>query len=230
MFMNKNNLFRFLMIFPLVALTFATCKEEDETVTSSLSIIEADKTQAFEIAGGSKTIVVTATAAFTAVVEVDKDWCTVSDVTESLFKLNVTKNTDAPRTAIVTLSLEGAPDVEITVTQAAEDAALLINPRMFHFDSPAAAERTATVTTNRSTYTATVETGKTWVTTEINGASLKVKVEESKVEAEREAKIIVHVDGATDVELHVTQAAYVLPVPITTQTAQWNVATPGSIN
>jgi hypothetical protein len=100
---------------------------------------------------------------------------------------------------------------------------------MIHFTTPLAGERTATVTTNRPTYTATVETGKTWVTTEINGTSLKIKVTDSEDPAGREAKITVHVDGAEDVEVHVTQAEYNGPLPIPALTAQWNVAAPGNI-
>jgi hypothetical protein len=230
--MDKNKFFKFLMIFPVVAMLFTACKDEEESEPPSLSVNAADKSLSFEVAGGSKTIVVTANAAFTVAVESGKTWCTVSDITGALFKINVAANTETEaRAAKVTVSLTGAPDVEINVSQAGvvlPPAVLLVTPRMFHFDTPAAAERIATVTTNRPTYTATVESGKTWLTTEINGEALKIKVAASAEEAEREASITVHVDGAEDVTLHVTQAAYVPPVVLPAATAKWNVAAPGN--
>jgi hypothetical protein len=227
-----NKLCRLFVIFSMASVLFA-CKDDEETVAPELTVSAADKNLSFETAGGSKTVVVTANAAFTATVESGKTWCTVSDLTEALFKVNVAENTETEsRSAKVTLSLTGAPDVEITVTQAGvvlPPAVLMVMPSMFHFDTPAAGERTAVVTTNRPSYTATVESGKTWVTTSINGANLAIKVEASTVEAEREANVTVHVDGATDVVLHVTQAAYVPPVVTPDATALWTVAAPGNL-
>jgi hypothetical protein len=232
----KFNFFRFLTILSMAAVMFACGDDEkpdEPAITPKLEISAADKSLAFTVEAGSKTIVVTANADYTVTVETDKSWCTISDKTESLFKVNVTANTaNEERTAKVTVSLEGAPSVEITVTQAGvplPPAALLVSPKMFHFDTPAAGEKKTTVTTNRDAFTVTVETGKTWVTTEIDGNTITIKVEESTVEAEREAKITVHVDGAEDVILHVTQAAYVPPVTAPNATKKWTVAAPGDI-
>jgi hypothetical protein len=233
-----SKFFRFLM---LVSLTFGliACGDDNNEETPAvptLSISAADKSVSFEKDAGSKTIVVTASEGqFTATVEADKSWCTVSDITQSLFKINVTENTDAEaRTAKITVSLTGAESVEITVTQAPTvvelpAAVLMVHPHMFTFDTPLAGEKLTTVTTNRPTYTATVEAGKTWVTTEINGETLKIKVEASEVEAERSATITVHVDGATDVVLTVTQAAYVPPIVAPAATAKWTIESPGNL-
>jgi hypothetical protein len=217
------------------------CGDDDDDVkpdveTPKLEIGAADKSLAFTAAAGSKTVVVTASAAYTVTVETDKTWCTISDKTESLFKVNVAENTATEaRTAKVTVSLAGATSVEITVTQAGvpeqplPPASLFVYPKMFHLDTPLAGERVTIVTTNRDVYTVTVEAGKTWVTTEKHGDTITIRVEESTIEEEREATITVHVDGAEDVILHVTQAAYVPPDTAPNATKKWTDAAPSDI-
>jgi hypothetical protein len=54
-------------------------------------------------------------------------------------------------------------------------------------------------------------------------------VEASEVEAERSATITIHVEGATDIVLTVTQAAYVPPITAPAAVAKWTVAAPGNL-
>jgi hypothetical protein len=231
-----KKLSRLIAIMMMASVLFACSKDDEkETVSPVLSVSAADKNLSFAVAGGSKTIVVTANATFAAVVENGKPWCTVSDVTESLFKVNIAANTEKEsRTAKIILSLAGAPDVEIgikqdSVVEVLPPAVLMVMPKMFHFGTPVEGERNAVVTVNRDSYTVTVESGKTWVTTSIDGNNLTIRVAASEVEAEREATITVHADGAEDVVLHVSQAAYVPPVTAPNATAKWTVAAPGNI-
>jgi len=108
---------------------------------------------------------------------------------------------------------------------------LSVSSQAFHFTT-LAGEKYAVIITNRPDYTATVEAGQTWVKAEkinIVPPTLKISVEASEVEAEREAKIIVHADGVPDVELRVRQAAYIPPLRAPDATVKWNATAPGNI-
>jgi hypothetical protein len=82
------------------------------------------------------------------------------------------------------------------------------------------------VVTASAVYTVTVESGKTWMTATNNGNVLTVKVDASTEVIEREANITIHVDGAEDVIVRVTQAPYVPPL---IPTSKWTVAAPGNM-
>jgi hypothetical protein len=232
-----NKFFRLFLMSTMAFTVFACGEDEEPAPVVELSINAADKTQAFDETGGSKTIVVVASGAFTAIS--DQTWCTISGLTQSLFKIEVAANTTTEaRTAKVTVALTGATSIEIAVSQAATPevvlppAILMAQPLMFHFDTPVAGLKYATITTNREDYDVIVNAD--WVTTEktadqLDQLLLKIMVAESKVEAEREATVTIHVDGATDVVLHVSQAAYIPPVVAPNATAKWNVAAPGNI-
>jgi len=232
-----NKFFK-LFLMTTMAFTVFACGEDDEPVPAPvvLSVNAVDKAQAFEVTGGSKTVVVTASAAFTATS--DQTWCTISGLTQVLFKIDVAANTTTEaRTAKITVALSGATSIEIAVSQAAvvlPPAILMAQPHMLTFDTPKVGEKYATVTINRPDYDVTVQAGADWLTTEktadqLDQLLLKIKVAANFGETDREATITLHVDGATDVVLHITQAAGYAPVDPGATSAKWNVATPNRI-
>jgi hypothetical protein len=86
---------------------------------------------------------------------------------------------------------------------------------------------TKTVLVTASTeFTATVESGKTWISTYVGGNVLRITTEASSDLSEREAGITVHVDGATDVTVRVSQNPYIPPVA---SAGKWTVAAPGNM-
>jgi hypothetical protein len=199
-----------------VTVSLAKTPDVDIIVTQEptplLEVSDEDKVPQFEVGGGSKTITVTANDAFTVRVEDSKEWCTVSDITATNFKVSVTANPAfEPRTAKITVSLANAPDVEIVVTQAAVSIVISVEPNQVAFNSGFAGERTVTVRSNGPQFTFTADASQSWVTAEvIDDATLKVKVASnpnSTASTERTAKVTVRVTGAEDVEVDVIQSA-----------------------
>jgi hypothetical protein len=147
---------------------------DDDAANPVLAIDNAATSQSFTAAGGIKTVDVTANGQFSATVENNKTWCYVPEITATSFNISVAANTGIEAcTAKVTVSLNGAPSIDVIVTQEAvgipEPPAptLSVSPQTVNFNSHEADSRTVTVTTNQSAYTATVENGKTWLTTAI---------------------------------------------------------------
>lgn len=115
-----NKFFRIFMMTTMAFTVFACGKDEEPApAVPELKIASADLSQLFTGEGGTKTISVTANAAFTAVS--DQDWCTITNLTygtQSFFTINVAASTvEEERTAKVTVSLTGATSIEIAVTQ-----------------------------------------------------------------------------------------------------------------
>jgi hypothetical protein len=177
--------------------------------TPLLAVGEEDRVQQFEVSGGSKTIAVTANDAFTVRVEDGKEWCAVSDTAKTDFKISVTSNpASEERTARITLSLAGAQDIEIVVTQAAASLIVSVEPDRLRFNSGFAGEQTVTVSSNGPEFIFTADVDQSWVTTETVDGTLKVKVAlnpNSTAINKRTAKITVRVTGADDVEVEVIQ-------------------------
>jgi hypothetical protein len=221
---------KYVVVVSLACMVFACGDDETDAV---LTVAAADKAQAFDVAGGSKTVIVTASAAFTA--KSDQTWCTVSGVTLALFKLNVAENTAEERTAKVTVELAGATSIEIVVTQAGvvlPPAILMVQPEMLNFTSPKADELIATVATNRPDYDVIVT--EDWVTYEktsdgLDQLWLKIKVAPNYTEDDRTADVTVHVAGATDATVHVMQPAGYAPADGGNATYILTVAAPGTI-
>jgi hypothetical protein len=113
---------KYAVVVSLACMVFA-CGDKDEVVDPVLTIGATDLTQEFTADGGTKAISVTANGLFTAVADADQDWLTITNVTysataESFFRINVAvSKVFEARTAKVTVALEGATSIVITVNQ-----------------------------------------------------------------------------------------------------------------
>ncbi|MDR1155098.1 MAG: DUF5010 C-terminal domain-containing protein [Bacteroidales bacterium] len=217
-----NRFFKFCMISSLIFGLWA-CGDTKEEPVAVLEIDNAAKSQSFTTAGGDKTVSVKASGAFTVKVEDGKPWCTVSGIKETNFTISVAANTSTEtRTAKITVSLAGAPSIEIVVAQSPFVVELSVDPASIDLPSSDAAERAVAVTTNRPSYTAAVQAGVTWLATSINGGTLTVSATENTVTQARSAIITVSADGAADVTVAVTQPAYVATLSVNPTTVNFD--------
>jgi hypothetical protein len=223
-----NKCFKFCMI-PSLVFGLWACGDTKEDSVAVLEIDSAAKSQSFTIDGGDKTVSVKASGAFTVKVEDGKPWCTVSGIKETYFTISVAANTSTEtRTAKITVSLEGASSIEVVVTQSPFVVELSVDPASIDLPSSDAAARAVTVTTNRPSYTATVQSDATWLTTSIEGSTLTVSATENTVTQVRSATITVSADGAADVTVTVTQPAYVANLSVSPEAVNFDSYMSGS--
>jgi hypothetical protein len=154
--------------------------------------------------GGGETLVSVNSTTYTATVSGSATWITAAILGTDLQIRTEENSGTEDRSTQITVHVDGFQDVVLTVMQEAYVLPTLsISPRTLEFTSTVR-EKTVTVTTNRPVYTATVEDGVNWVTTEISGSNLVIKVRSNYVDI-RSAIVTVHVEGADDVILTVTQ-------------------------
>ena len=115
-----------------------SCKNDDDPL--SMDVASGDLTQSFDMDAGTKSITVYANVSFTvSVEEAAKNWCSanaVSNITAvSAVSISVIANTGELRTAEVTLSAKGVPDVKITVTQTAKPPVIIPTKVFDHCES-----------------------------------------------------------------------------------------------
>jgi hypothetical protein len=185
------------------------------TVTQTATpVLEIDSTTfEFDVLESSATVDVVANGEYSVAVEDGKDWVTVSDITAKTFKINVAGNPppgSEERTATVTVSRVGTPDIEITVHQIAISLVLSVEQNQLILNSGLDIEQTITVLANTPVFVYTAESDQSWVSLEQDGASLKLKIDRNPnatASAERTAKITIRSSGAEDLEVDITQLA-----------------------
>jgi hypothetical protein len=211
----KNLYKALIMIISVAFITFACEDSEDETPSpstpSGLTISESNRQHSFALEGGSKTVIVIAGDTYTATVESGKEWCTVSGVSSTGFKINVAKNGGIDgRTANITVSMTGYESIVVSVTQIGTDPALIIDSLDRDIVFPGAGEDLLVAVTANGAYTAVVESGKDWVTvSDITAENFKITAAQTLNEV-RTAKITVSLTGAKSVEIAVTQVPWII--------------------
>ncbi|MDR2027674.1 MAG: hypothetical protein LBQ01_08985, partial [Prevotellaceae bacterium] len=177
--------------------------------TAILSVSDEDKSLGFSVTGGDKTVIVITSGKYDVAVEGNPEWCTLSDTTKSNFKINVSQNFDldtrSAKIVITIPSQEGVPPVEIVVTQA--PAPLKVSPSQITFNSGLAGEETVTVSSKIPGFTFTADIADSWITPEINGATLKLKVDAPPFDGSGRTSRVVVSTGGDSAELYVTQLA-----------------------
>jgi hypothetical protein len=177
-------------------------------------VLEIDSTEfEFDVLESSATVDVVANGEYSVVVEPGAEWCTVSDITDTTFKINVAGNPPPggeERTTKVTVSRVGTPDIEITVHQIAISLILSVEQNQLTFNSGFEVEQTVKVLANTAEFVYTAESDQSWVTLEQDGANLKLKIDRNPnatASTERTAKITIRSAGAEDLEVDITQLA-----------------------
>jgi hypothetical protein len=167
--------------------------------------LTADRQSVEFNSGGGETLVSVNSTTYTATVSGGANWLTATTSGTNLRIQAETNPAQEERSAQITVHVDGFQDVVLTVIQEVYmSPTLSINPRTLEFTSRMS-EKTVIVTTNRPVYSATVEDGVNWVTTEISGSNLIVKVTNNNYIDVRNATVTVHVEDANDVTLTVTQ-------------------------
>jgi hypothetical protein len=134
----------------------------------------------------------------------DATWLTLTPGDNSLhIKVN-SKNTDtSPRLADIRITAGDAPEVILKVTQA-EATYLNIEPTSISFEANETDEKTATVSTNATSWNAT--TDATWLTLTPDDNNLRIKVNSTNTTTSpRQANVRVTAGDAPEVTLNVTQ-------------------------
>jgi hypothetical protein len=210
--MNMNRIYRILIlmtVFPLTCLMSA-CEDtgNESSAAAGLSISDTDRQLSFGREGGTLSIAVTAGGAYTATVESGKSWCTVSDITAANFKVTVAENTVIEqRTATVTLSLTGFPDIVIAVTQLGLEPALTVPEQYRILSFSMNGGDSAVVVTANGEYSVTVEDDREWCTVSNRTATgFKLSVAANTGFEQRNARVTLSLAKTPDIDLLVTQA------------------------
>jgi hypothetical protein len=203
-----NKFFKFCMISSLV-FGLCACEDKKDDDVIDLKITDSAKEQSFTAAAGSKMISVKSGGALTVTVEDNQTWCTVSDVKERYFTINVDKNlVTQVRTSTVTVSQEGSPSIDITVTQAAFVVELSVDPPVIALTRPSATTCTATFTTNRPDWPCTVIPGANWLEAAIEaGGELTITVKRNTLPTPRTSTVTLRMEDVEDAVITVTQEA-----------------------
>jgi hypothetical protein len=177
-------------------------------VDKSTLLIKPDKLEFNSLPGEKDVIVSTNLNDFEYSVDDDVTWITFAR-TDSILTIKVTPNTGERRSANVTVSAAGAYDAILLVTQEAYDnsPSLSVDPKTLYPFGWGGVGQTIAVYSNQE-YTATVEAGaEEWLSYEIGeGINFTITAQEN-TGPERSATITLHVDGADNVALKITQEA-----------------------
>lgn len=157
------------------------------------------------LAAGSTNFAVTCSTSWAA--SSDATWCTVtpSGSGNGTLVANYTANTGPARTANITVTASGAPNVVVTVTQAGVAPSLSVTPANQNVTAPAG--NTSFTVTSNSAWTVTSDA--TWCTVTPSGTgngSIAATYTENTAITARVANITVTVTGLTPVVVTVTQA------------------------
>ena len=153
---------------------------------------------------GDKTVAVTTNAPGWDATT-DASWLTLSKSGNTL-KVTVPEENKQPseRTANIKITAGNAPEITLTVTQAA-GTYLTVDPASLSYDANETGEKTVTVSTNASNWSAT--TNASWLTLSKSGNTLRVNVKSQNTNnTPLNAEVKITADKAPDVILPVTQA------------------------
>ena len=198
-----------LLLFMLVSLgVLASCGKEAPLTTANIVFTEGTiTTPTLTDENGTTTISFHSVQAWTAEVEANKPWCTVSPAsgdagTEATLTISVDENdTYDERTAVVTIVSEGVKK-PITITQSQSDSFTFTGVPTEPFNSD---KNTFVITTAENTGTPTVkiEDGVDWITYEVTPASkgltetnITFTVNENRTYDARSGKITISSGGA----------------------------------
>lgn len=154
---------------------------------------------------GDKTVAVT-TNAESWDATADASWVTLTKQGSTLKVSVSTKNTQTTaRTANITLTAGNAPDITLKVTQGATNT-LSVSPTSLSYQANETGEKSVTISTNASSWTATESAS--WISLSQNNNTLKVNVTSDNTgSSSRSASITITAGNAPAVTLTVTQAA-----------------------
>ena len=197
----KKLLLSILLFLPMFALQSCDEKETPAVVTAAIAFPDsATPAPTFLTDGGTQTITFSSTQAWTAGVEADKTWCTISPANgeagaAATMTITVAKNkTYDSRSAVVTIVSEGVEQA-ITVTQSQIDSFSFTGAPK---DVLPATENTFVITTAENTGTPTVGALPDWITVVtapavkgISNTTLTFTVKENTTFDPREATITI---------------------------------------
>lgn len=189
-----------LLIYILSVLTFVACSAEQDEVFLLVDKINVT----FLSASGIEMIPVSTSSKYTATSS--SEWCTVSS-SGDLLKVTVTENVGTQeRTAFITISAEGAPNVKVDVKQAGTDS-------FFSINSDLKAQQFGSNNESRSlkidaNVAFTIQSNQIWCKTEIlsdAARNLRITVDENGIITPRKAEIVLSAKGFEDLIILVSQ-------------------------
>ncbi|MDR0961679.1 MAG: BACON domain-containing protein [Mediterranea sp.] len=136
-------------------------------------------------------------------------WLTLTSSGNKLTAVAASNTSIIARTATVTVSAPGAPDVTVTVSQAGFVASLSVSPTSYTFTAASGSHGFTVATNVASGYTFSEDVS--WLSCSISGNTLTVTTDANTELNSRSATVTVSAAGATDVTLTVSQAAGSLP-------------------
>ncbi|GHT40621.1 hypothetical protein AGMMS49965_09170 [Bacteroidia bacterium] len=200
-----NSFFGLLLAMGTASAVFTACDDNDPQPTLSVAPATIEATAA----AASYPVAVASSDTWVATVSTDSEWCTLDAISTEGLTVNVAANTEGTtRSATVTIS-SGKLSKQVTVTQAAGEAALSVSPTAIPATAGEAAYSIA-VASNGS-WKATVSSESEWCTispaTGTGDGTITVNVAKNGAITTRSATITVILGSFPEQVITVTQAA-----------------------